>query len=82
MKFVKEKTSLQLSRPLVLQAEEMGNLLGVGKGDMVSMGLAFLLVSLSPLQKVTRKRRQMLKEVERQFQMLMSNVEESPIYRG
>jgi len=70
MKIVKSKSSYRVSKVLLAQAEEVSRDLGIGKGDMISMGLAFFMLQMTPLVKA-KKRLQIFADLEQEFQKLI-----------
>ena len=73
---MKKTTTLRLSTSLTLAVEQMGLKLGMRKGEMVTMSMAMMLVRLTPLFSSPRKRRALIKEVEKEFQKLVKEAEE------
>jgi len=71
------KTSLMLPKELLPEMEDARETIGVSKSDFVAVALAFYLVNNSALQKVPRKRRKQIMEVQKTFQELVKKALEN-----
>jgi hypothetical protein len=69
----RKKTTILVSKTLVSHVEYAARQMGIGKNSFFSMGVAFLLVHLGRLLP-GKKRADILKDVDKEFQKLMSDV--------
>jgi hypothetical protein len=76
MTIERKKTSYMISKVLSLELAEMSRVLGVGKSDLVSMGIALALVQFAPLQRTPMKRHMLRRKVSEEFQKICAEAEE------
>lgn len=67
----KVKTSLRISVTVLRNASIIGEAMGMGRGDLVSLALALMVVRFGVLIPGQRKRKQLLDEVECEVQSLL-----------
>lgn len=72
----RKKTSFTIPVTLDEHLNELSELVGVSKSDVVSMSVAFMSAQLSYLHSTPRKRHMVLREVGNEFQKLLDKAKE------
>lgn len=70
----RKKTDLRLPYGLVKRVEELADSVGVPKNALFAMAAAMLVAQLTPLEPSSKKREQVLDEMERLFQNVVAEV--------